>query len=104
TAELTPGEMQSAILQSSAIDAQRMASSARRTVVVALAPERYKVQFTASAATYQKLRRARALLGHQVPDGDLAQIFDRALTVLVRDLEKKKLAATDRPRAGQPAA
>jgi len=67
-------------------------------VVVALAPERYKIQFTASAATHDKLRRAQELMRHRLPNGDLGQIFDRALDLLVRDLEKKMLGATDRPR------
>jgi len=71
---------------------------ARRAVVTPLAPHRYKVQFTASAALHEKLRQAQALLRHQIPDGDLSKIFDRALTALLQDLAKKKLAATDRPR------
>ena len=56
------------------------------------------MQFTASAETYKKLRLAQDLLRHQIPDGDPAEIFDRALTALLEDLAKKKLAATDRPR------
>ena len=71
---------------------------ARPATVTPLAPQRYKVLFTASADTYQKLRLAQALLRHQIPDGDPAKIFDRALTALLEDLAKKKLAATDRPR------
>ncbi|MBI3974886.1 MAG: hypothetical protein HY334_00665, partial [Armatimonadetes bacterium] len=71
---------------------------ARPAVVASLAPQRYKVQFTASAETYEKLRLAQALLRHQIPDGDPAKIFDRALTALLQELAKKKLAATDRPR------
>lgn len=70
----------------------------RPAVVAPLAPERYKIQFTASAETYKKLRLAQDLLRHQIPNGDPAVIFDRALTVLLEDLAKKKLAATDRPR------
>jgi hypothetical protein len=62
------------------------------------------VQFTVSRATYDKLRRAQDLLRHSIPDGDPAAIFDRALTVLVADLEQVKLAATARPRAPRPAA
>ncbi len=73
-------------------------SPARRAVVQPLAPERYKIQFTASAETHEKLRRAQALLRHQIPDGDSAAIFDRALTVLLEQLAKQKHAATDRPR------
>jgi hypothetical protein len=73
----------------------------RPAVVVPLTPERYKVQFTASAETYEKLRLARNLLRHEIPNGDPAAIFDRALTALLQELAKKKLAATDRPRKGQ---
>ena len=74
----------------------------RPAAVVPLAPERYKVQFTATAATCDKLRRAQELLRHRIPAGDVAEIFDMALDLLVRDLESKKFAATDRPRPGGP--
>ncbi len=74
---------------------------ARPAVVSPLAPQRYKVQFTASAETYEKLRLAQALLRHQIPDGDLGTIVDRALTVLLQDRAKKKFAATAHPRRGR---
>ncbi len=73
----------------------------RPAVVTPLAPLRYKVQFTASAETVEKLRRAQDLLRHQIPDGDAASIFDRALTALLASLAKQKLAATDRPRGSR---
>jgi len=69
-----------------------------RPVIAPLAAERYKVQFTASAATHAKLRRAQDLLRHRIPSGDLSEIFDLALAALVEKVEKEKLAATDRPR------
>ncbi len=71
---------------------------ARPAVVTPMAPQRYKVQFTASAETVEKLQLAQALLRHQIPDGDPAAIIDRALTALLENLTKQKLAATDRPR------
>ncbi len=74
---------------------------ARPALVAPLAPERYKVQFTASAETYEKLRLAQALLRHQIPDGDLGTIVDRALTALLADLARRKCAATARPRRGR---
>ena len=76
---------------------------ARPAVVAPLAPERYKVQFTASAETYAKLRLAQDLLRHQIPDGDLGQVLDRALTALVQELAKQKVAATERPRGSRRA-
>jgi len=72
-------------------------------MVAPLAPQRYKVQSTASAQTYEKLRRAQDLLGRQIPDGDLDQIVDRVLTAL-EHLAKQKFAATERPRGGKPTA
>jgi hypothetical protein len=77
----------------------------RPAVVSPLAPERYKVQFTVGRETYEKLQRAQALLRHVVPTGDPAVIFDRALTMLVEELERRKLAATKKPtRAPRPSA
>jgi HNH endonuclease len=73
--------------------------SAPRSEVAPLAPERYKVQFTVGRETFEKLRRVQDLLRHRVPSGDPGAIFDRALTALLADLERTKLAATDRPRA-----
>ena len=64
-----------------------------------LTPERYEVQFTVSRQTYEKLRRAQDLLRHTVPNGDPAAIFDRALTLLLRQVSRTQLGATDRPRA-----
>jgi hypothetical protein len=70
-----------------------------RAAVTPLAPERYQIRFTASTETYQKLRQAQELLGHAVPSGDVAAIFDRALSALLADLTRRKLGATERPRA-----
>ena len=73
--------------------------AAPRPAVTALAPERYKIQFTASQATHDKLRRAQDLLRHVIPNGDPAAIFDRALTVLLKHLERTRLAAVERPQS-----
>jgi hypothetical protein len=76
----------------------------RPTVVVPLAPEYYKVQFTVSRETHDKLRRAQDLLRHSIPEGDPAAVFDRALTLLLSDLERAKLAAAERPRRSRASA
>ena len=70
----------------------------RPAVIAPLAPERFKVQMTVSRETHDKLRRVQDLLRHQVPDGDPAVVFDRALTLLLQDLERKKLADARHPR------
>ena len=74
----------------------------RPAVLRPFSPEHFKVQFTISRATHDKLRCAQKLLRHSIPTGDLAAIFDRALTLLIEGLEKRKLAAAVRPRAPQP--
>jgi len=77
--------------------------AARTAVVSPLAPERYKVQLTISRETHDKLRRVQDLMRHALPNGDAAEIFDRALTVLLEQLLRRKVVATDRPRAARPA-
>jgi hypothetical protein len=79
------------------------ATPRRAAVVAPLAPERFKVQFTIGRDTHDKLRRVQDLMRHSIPDGDPAAIFDRALTLLLADLEKQRFAQTSRPRpAGEP--
>jgi hypothetical protein len=73
-------------------------SPARPPLVSPLAPDRYQIRFTASAATCDKLRLAQDMLRHAVPTGDPAEIIDRALTLLLEDLARKKFAATKHPR------
>ena len=69
-----------------------------RSTVIPLAPERFKVQFTISRETRDKLQQVQDLMRHVAPNGDPATIFDRALTVLLAELERKKFAATTTPR------
>jgi len=72
-----------------------------RTLVAPLTPERYRIQFTVGRETQEKLRRAQDLLRREVPNGDLGAIFDRALSLLLEDVARRKLAATAMPRAGR---
>jgi len=96
---LAPVQPRTPESQQVAIGATSVASPApRRSAVAPLAPERYKVQFTIGRETHEKLRRVQDLLRHRVPNGDPAVIFERAITVLLEDLEKKRIAVTDRPR------
>jgi 5-methylcytosine-specific restriction endonuclease McrA len=76
----------------------------RAVIATPLAPERYKVQLTISRETHDKWRHAQDLLRHSIPNGDAAAILDRALTLLLADLERAKHAATARPRAPRPVA
>jgi hypothetical protein len=72
---------------------------ARPAVLAPLAPDLYKIQVTVPAGVHDKLRRAQDLLRHSIPNGDLAVILDRALTLLLDDIARRKCAATPPPRA-----
>jgi hypothetical protein len=69
-----------------------------KAVAQPLAPERYKLQVTISSEAHTRLREVQDLMRHQVPDGDLGVIVERAISVLAEQLQRKKLAATRRPR------
>jgi 5-methylcytosine-specific restriction endonuclease McrA len=69
--------------------------------VAPLSPQRFALQVTIGESTHDKLRRAQALLGHQIPTGNIAEVLDRALDALIAQLERRKFAATPRPRRGK---
>ena len=58
-----------------------------------LSASRYKVTFTASKELVGKLEHAQALLSHVVRSGDLEEVFDRALTMLIEAEEKRRFGA-----------
>ena len=78
----------------------RFAVPAVRAQVKPVAPGQYELQAVIGQATNDKLVRAKELLGHAIAAGDIADVLDRALTVLVATLEKRRCAATDRPHRG----
>ena len=83
---------------------QPSAPGKSRAVDRPLAADRYEIRFTVNAATREKLRLATDLLRHAVPNGDPAEVVDRALTALLEDLARKKFAAAARPRWAKDAA
>jgi hypothetical protein len=72
-----------------------------RAKLAPLAPERFALQVTIGEATEKKLRRAQALLRHQVPSGDLSEVLDRALDALLDRVEGRKLGKARAPRAAK---
>jgi len=66
--------------------------------IEAVAPDRYRVQFTASARLRDKLERLRAMMRSTVPNGDLATVVEEAVTEKLARLERQRSAATERPR------
>jgi hypothetical protein len=70
-------------------------------VVAPLSAERFKLQVTFSRQQRDKLRTAQDLLRHQQPDGDLAQILEKALDLLIARHKKLRFGVTDRPTKRQ---
>ena len=62
--------------------------------------ERYRVHVTISKQAHAELMRARDLLRHAVPSGDIGLVVERAISALLNDLESRKLARVARPREG----
>jgi hypothetical protein len=63
-----------------------------------LGEQRYRLHLTLPSTTYEKLQEAQALMRHQLPDGDLVAVMDRALTLLLQEVKKRRFALTERPR------
>ena len=72
-------------------------------VVSALRPQLatgnvYRLQLAISRQAWEQLRRVQDLLQHSIHDGDPSRIFERAIAVLLTEVEKHKLGKTDRVR------
>lgn len=76
-----------------ALEAPRHRGSSRP-----LSPGRYKLEFTAGQALHDKLEQLKDLLRHQVPDGDLAAIVERAVDGLIEKTMKQRFAQTHAPK------
>ena len=64
-----------------------------------LSEGRYRLELTASAALHAQLLRARDLMRHQNPTSDLGLLVERAVALLVAELENKRLGKTARRSA-----
>jgi 5-methylcytosine-specific restriction endonuclease McrA len=77
---------------------QAAAVSAPRDRVTPLAPQRFALQVTLDGDAHDDLVQAQALLGREVARGDVSEVVKRALHLYVQRLQRRKCAATDRPR------
>jgi hypothetical protein len=77
------------------------ASPLKDRPVAPLAPDRYRVTFTADAETCKMLDQAKDMLRHTVPNGDTAEVMKRALKTLLDELARKKCATTEAPRGSR---
>jgi 5-methylcytosine-specific restriction endonuclease McrA len=68
-----------------------------RACIEPLSQDRFLVKFTASRAMRDKLELAGDLMRHANPQGDLAVVLERAVELLVAELQKKRQGRTNRP-------
>jgi 5-methylcytosine-specific restriction endonuclease McrA len=97
--QLSPGTVKLRPTEHAAGAPESIAPPTSPAKVAPLASQRFAVQFTMGQEAHDDLLYAQALLGHAVPNGDVAQIFARALKALITKLEQQKFAKTERPRA-----
>ena len=105
-AELSPGTVEAAAERGGAgqLSSRTVEPPAPRPKVAPLSAERFALQTTIRRSTHESMRYAEALLGHPIPAEDLEEILDGAFLAYVAKLEKRKFAATSRPRRGAPRA
>ncbi len=72
---------------------------ARKPKVEPLAPDAYLVQFTANKKVRDLLAQAKELFRHELPNGDLATLVEKAFELLVADKMKARFGVGARPRA-----
>src|SRR5262245_60907118 len=72
-----------------------------RPTVKPLAPQRFALQVTIDEETHDALRYAQDLLSHELQAGDVDAVLKMALQALIPELENRRFAAADRPRAAK---
>ena len=70
-----------------------------RSRVKPLSAQSFAVQFTLSRRGHEKLRYAQELLGHQIPSGDIAAVFERALGFSAAEARRAAERCADIPDA-----
>jgi hypothetical protein len=99
--DATSGDRQATLIPEAS--GPRIEVAPPRPTIAPLAPDRYLLKVTVSAEAHAKLRRAQDLLRHVIPNGDPAAVIERALTLLVDQLERVKAGKTARPRRARSA-
>jgi 5-methylcytosine-specific restriction endonuclease McrA len=74
------------------------ATPAQRPQVAPPAPERYSVRFTMGQATHEAMRAFEKLAGRRVTAEQMNEALRRGFVAMRAAIEKKRFAATDRPR------
>ena len=100
----SPGEVtgSDSVPQSKVPVAPRAGAPAPPSRLKPIAPQRYAFECTFDQETHDLLQDVRALMGHDVPTGEAALVIKGALKIAKAHFEKRKFAATSRPRPGRP--
>ena len=96
--ELAPAPVAGIAWEGFELAPAQVGNAALRSKVAPIASQRFALHLSVGQSAHDKLRHAQALLSHQIPSGDLAEVFERALDALIREAEKEKFAATSRPQ------
>jgi hypothetical protein len=72
---------------------------ARRAEVKPLSADGFLVKFTASRGLKEKLEKAEELMRHRVDRGDLATLVERAMDVLIEQVQKERFGLGRKPRS-----
>jgi hypothetical protein len=73
-------------------------AEAPRPRIEPLSVDRYGFHFTGGSRLKEKFERARALLSHELPTGEMAALFELALDALLGDREKRRFSVGRKPR------
>jgi hypothetical protein len=92
----SPGNVANTVSQRVAVADMPLAHSANR--VTPVSAESFAVQFTRSREADERFRYAQDLLGHRVISTDIAEVYDRAIKLLVERLERIRFGACASPR------
>lgn len=73
-----------------------------RPKITPLSGHRFLLEFSFRTAAHDKLLRAQERLGHAVPSGDIAEVMERGIDALHRELDRQQFGIG--ARSGQPRA
>jgi hypothetical protein len=77
---------------------------AYKRIQAARAARKHPEILEAGRETHAQLEELRALMRHQIPDGDIGKILARAVALLHAQVRKRKFAETSRPRSARSSA
>lgn len=96
-AQLSPGTVIPRTTEQSECGAKH-AAAAGVAAAAPIAQGRYSLHASIGERTHERLVQLQELLSHRFPQGGLEEILDYAFAAAVRQAEKERFAATDKPR------